>query len=520
MSAMATAVEPPITLPVRRTFLDEEDEDPFMYQERDYEEEMAILAATENLSNEVELATAAAAAGAGNAAAGRPMDLSPVRHLRNDGRAMPVSSEPVPSSMPTRPCAGVGSMAEDFGNAFLAGTVDFPPTGSCVEQSVSKRRRLNGKQKPPHSFGVTAVHSPTPAYWVSSESPEDSASASVLRVALPETGSDLVEEDNPELWRKKWRGAYFVLRKFFYNTPQLHDIDALHQAENHEERKTVLFAQFGKAMSVANGMSVVLAALESTDLSPEDKEAVRIRYVKKGKPPKANGMVNKENDFFHARFGLFTYHADKWKLERPLLKGCSVDDVVEVFKKDLQVLRYWSRLMKELVLFCSTHGEPKYGASFEVCTSSWTEKQELKLHFHVCFKFSDRAHSRAPNILELDGVSPVHVQQPPRECLGPRAQNVNPMLYYLEMPKIGKVFHQTSIHAFIEYSVNPRWITGWLQGQKIRPADAAKVIFCLFFIFKCVLTLESESKILADRLNIKSGSDSKKKVRAKRSFRL
>ena len=510
MSAMATAVEPPITLPVRRTFFDEEDEDPFMYQERDYAEEMAILAATEHLSNEVELATAAAAAGAGNAAAGRPIDLSPVRHIRNDGRGMPVSSEPVPSSMPTRPYAGVGSMAEDFGTAFLAGTIDLSSTGSCVEQGVSKRRRLNGKQKPPPAFAVRAVHSPTAAVSVSSESPEGSASASKICFALPDVGTDLLEEDNPELWRKQWRGAYFVLRKFFYNTPHLHDHDDLGRTESHEERKTAVFAQFGKAMSVANGMSLVLAALESNDLSPEDKESVRIRYVNKNRPPRHRGMVHKENDFFHARFGLFTYHADKWKMQRPLLKGCSIENVVEALKKDQQVLTAWSRLMKELVVFCSTHGEPTFGASLEVCTSSWAEKQELKLHFHVCFKFSDRVHFRAPNILELDGVSHAHVQQPPRECLGPRAQNVNPMLYYLEMPKIGKVFHQTSIHAFIDYSVNPRWITGWLQGLKIRPADAAKVIFCLLFIFKCVLTPESEPRTLAEHVNTKSGGDSRK----------
>ena len=59
------------------------------------------------------------------------------------------------------------------------------------------------------------------------------------------------------------------------------------------------------------------------------------------------------------------------------------------------------------------------------------------------------------------------------------------MLYYLEMPKIGGVFHDCNERAFTDYSVNPRWITGWLQGRKMKREDAQKVI--VFFFIRVVV---------------------------------
>ena len=63
------------------------------------------------------------------------------------------------------------------------------------------------------------------------------------------------------------------------------------------------------------------------------------------------------------------------------------------------------------------------------------------------------------------------------------------MLYYLEMPKIGKVFSSTNRYAYLDYAVNPRWITGWLQGKEISSNDVASVIVFywepLFVSFAC-----------------------------------
>jgi hypothetical protein len=421
---MATEAPPVIPLPVRRTFLDEE-EDPFMYDDRDYEEDMAVLARTGDTVDPVEETAAPTAAAC--------------------------------TDDPNRP--------HEVTSQILSG---------------AKRRRLIGKQRPPGPISSEPVEQKSSAITVSFNSPDSSSKLSSGQHSSEDFCDDVNEDENPELWRRKWRQAFFLLRKFFYNSPELHDHEKLCATANHEERKTAVFAQFGKCVSSNMLVSVANAALQSEALSAEDKECIRIRYITAKAPQRKPRSREKErDDFFNARFGLFTYHDEKWILQRPSLEGCSIDVVVAACKTDRQVLTSWSRLQKEVGIFCSTHGNPKFGSSFEICTSTWKEKQELKLHYHVCFKFADRMHFRTSKSLELDGVIPVHVQQPPRDCVGPRAANVNPMLYYLEMPKIGKVLHQTTVYAFTDYSVNPRWITGWLQGMKIRPEDAAKVILYL-----------------------------------------
>jgi hypothetical protein len=56
------------------------------------------------------------------------------------------------------------------------------------------------------------------------------------------------------------------------------------------------------------------------------------------------------------------------------------------------------------------------------------------------------------------------------------------MLYYLQMPKIGGVFHDMNEKAFIDYSVNARWITGWLQAKKITVKAASEATFLFVVI--------------------------------------
>ena len=51
VSAMAIGADAAIMLPLSRTFFDVEDEDPFMYEQKDYEADMAVLGSTRKLPN-------------------------------------------------------------------------------------------------------------------------------------------------------------------------------------------------------------------------------------------------------------------------------------------------------------------------------------------------------------------------------------------------------------------------------------------------------------------------------------
>ena len=242
-------------------------------------------------------------------------------------------------------------------------------------------------------------------------------------------------------------------------------------------------------------MKLAEFAIKSDQLSEEEKKAVNLRFIlQKNKPRR--GQKDLVNGFFHACFGLFTYHDDKWVFDRPSWMDKSVAEVTELCKKDIDMRRAWAFVCKDLKRFNLCHYNPKFGNSMELCTDTFTKQQVLKLHLHICWKWLEKQHIRDPAAFKIDGVVPVHVKQPPRDCLGPKARNVNPMLYYLQMPKIGGVFHDNNERAFIEYSVNPRWITGWLQGKKITPEKASEVnVFCYRSVGARSHTLRSSNHI-------------------------
>lgn len=106
-----------------------------------------------------------------------------------------------------------------------------------------------------------------------------------------------------------------------------------------------------------------------------------------------------------------------------------VAEVCELCKKDIGMKRAWALICKDMKRFGLCHFNPKYGAAFEMCADSFKTQGALKLHLHICWKWLERQHIRDPAAFKIDGVVPVHVKQPPRDCMGPRAKNVGPMMY-------------------------------------------------------------------------------------------
>jgi hypothetical protein len=241
-------------------------------------------------------------------------------------------------------------------------------------------------------------------------------------------------------------------------------------------RKQHLYKQYA---SMSKDVKKLLArkAVVNTKLSLDEKACIEGRFIKENAKPAGESPDSGCNGFFQGSHGLFTYHAEKWKFDRPEWLELSVEEVVAECHKDGPVKEAWTKITDDLKLFNECQHKPRFGASFELCTTTFKIQKVVKLHLHVCWKWLEKQHIRQPASFQIDRVIPVHVKQPPRDCMSARAHSVSPMLYYLEMPKIGKVFHLADMSAFLDYPVNPRWITGWLQGQKITHADAAKVNF-------------------------------------------
>ena len=453
------------------SFLDDDDIDPFMFEDAYYEEEQTAAwaaMAAKHVNKELPCE--------GNFFQQPPDDDITESFVLQTTSASGGEVEMVGGGV----LGGIANAGLDPSTPIRSGlTVD-----NAFDHPTPKRRRLTGKSTRPPAYESSSP----PSSWSSV-----GASASADTPAKTSSVDQSNVEDDPSLeeyampvdeWRKEFVMAYNVMRRFFYNSPEHHDLKKLPKVKmSGKEKKTAVYSQW-TTMPKHEQVKLAEFAIKSNQLSDPERKAVNCRYLLQKKRPLRSGQLDQDKCFFHAVFGLFTYHADKWLFDRPSWMSKSVSEVSELCKKDDEMRRAWTSIRKDLQLFRLCHFNPKFGAALELCTDTFKTKGQLKLHLHICLKWLDRQHIRDPAAFKIDGVVPVHVKQPPRDCLGPRARNTNPMLYYLEMPKIGGVFHEANEHAYTDYSVNPRWITGWLQGKKITAKDASEVT-CLFINTAC-----------------------------------
>ena len=108
---------------------------------------------------------------------------------------------------------------------------------------------------------------------------QETAFDSSPRVVRNWTGAPVAPQD---LWRQRYRASYEILSKLFYDAPELHDLkllaNILPTRQGADERKRSLYKQFadlqGKTLH-----AVAKQALESKELSEEDKACVKHRYI-------------------------------------------------------------------------------------------------------------------------------------------------------------------------------------------------------------------------------------------------
>ena len=163
--------------------------------------------------------------------------------------------------------------------------------------------------------------------------------------------------------RSQYNRAFEVMRRFFYNSDEHHDVKLLPKgkANGVGGRKAALYKQWG-SKSQSEQEKLAELAMKSKQLSEDEKKAVNTRYLLQKKKPARNGQqLDTEKDFFQATFGLFTYHADKWVFNRPSWMNLPVAEVTELCKKDIEMRRAWAFICKDMKRFSSCHHNPKYG---------------------------------------------------------------------------------------------------------------------------------------------------------------
>ena len=81
----------------------------------------------------------------------------------------------------------------------------------------------------------------------------------------------------------------------------------------------------------------------------------------------------------------------------------------------------------------------------------------------------------------IGSLLPSHIAGCSDPTSGRKAKGTAAMHYYNQMPKRGKVAGGTNHPAYEAFLVNPRWIAGYVQRNKMTPEEAKQDFFFFYF---------------------------------------
>ena len=246
------------------------------------------------------------------------------------------------------------------------------------------------------------------------------------------------------------------------------------------DRKNKVYAKY-KLLSWNDKIRLAKECIKYGDISEADLHALTLRFI--NPPPKTCIRGESSDDYFQARYGMFTYNAKKYEgYKRAWSPDLSGDAVTELCRSDPEIIEQWKKIDEDFQVLVENFECFRWSVSFEVCTKTWLMESKLKLHVHIVMEFSSRRRIRRAVALTLNGVKPSHAQVPSDNCAKKAAKNTAPMHYYLQMPKYGKVFSASNYHAYTDFAVNARWITNFIQSHKMSYTDASNVPVLLVFV--------------------------------------
>ena len=111
------------------------------------------------------------------------------------------------------------------------------------------------------------------------------------------------------------------------------------------------------------------------------------------------------------------------------------------------------------------HHVAVYAWALEVCTATWADSGEVRVHAHAFFRADGRLRVRNLDELALLGSRPSKSQ-----CVGTaghKGRFSNEGLYYVQAPKLGRVASGGNVLPFQDYLVKGEWVLNLLQQQKL-----------------------------------------------------
>ena len=190
----------------------------------------------------------------------------------------------------------------------------------------------------------------------------------------------------------------------------------------------------------------------------------------------------------NSRALLVTYQSEKMHFRCEGLSDLNDKQLVAAVKQVPSVVTFMNWLPKTIEELASAQAIDKYSWSLEICLKTYKENyndtKSIRLHIHATFE-RDLARFRVrclTSALAIGSLIPSHIAGCSDPTSGKKVKGTAAMHYYNQMPKRGKVASGTNHPAYEAFLVNPRWIAGYVQRQKMS-SEEAKHDFCFFIYF-------------------------------------
>ena len=182
---------------------------------------------------------------------------------------------------------------------------------------------------------------------------------------------------------------------------------------------------------------------------------------------RGTGDHEQEGKRLRSRQLMFTCQGDWGKVSLP--PDVSPSPCLERFLEQLKLMpkveSLWKRVRHEASRWNVMLGANDYTVCLELCTATWEQEKNVRLHAHIAYSARDRMSMTVGQLGDYKFMGTVpHVS----EEQGQRRRVCGwASFYYVQAPKISSLWHWGTKYAFLDYPVSGEWVWGLVQSKKM-----------------------------------------------------
>ena len=178
--------------------------------------------------------------------------------------------------------------------------------------------------------------------------------------------------------------------------------------------------------------------------------------------------------FIYSKSALLTWQGS-WgvvSMTEAETRDLTIDALVDILMTREDILGVWKEFQVFLKKLTGDHFVRYYAQSFEICTRTFAESKQVRVHAHAFLLREDsriQIHNKEKVVFK--GGAAVKAQSTGANSVL-RGSGVWCGCYYLLAPKIGSILRTGSVRPYLDFGVKPEWILNMVQSEKMTFAAA------------------------------------------------